>query len=582
MAQGARAAELLDHALAIVGGDALEPRGAVEDLAGQAEDATQALVGVGQAAVVGDGEDADRRRDGQRPEALLALGQRPLGGAALADVGHLGEEVQGRAVGIAHDGHVERDPRLAAVDAQIALLGAVGRQLAGRERAHRLAVALVMGGVGDVAHADPGELSRLVAQHRRQRAVDAHEAPVGAGDRHPDAGVLEGALEALLGVAQRRGLLVGADAHAGLTIDAGAPQAPAPAGLGRAEAQRELGPVGLAGHELMPGGSGAGEVLGVDHVARRAPDEVLDGDADAPLERAVAVKDDPVEIRDDRDVRRQLEDPRGAEALQQGRVGALWAGHICLEVIEPARGADDVAAPPRAAAATRWDRAAPRDLTEVAEGGEHGLHHLRLVREGDLLEVLGVGHRHVGARDAPDGRVEVVEGLLLHERGEVGADAAVRPALLDDHAAVGLAHRGEDRVEVERAQGARVDDLGLDAVLLGEHLGGLLGRGGHARDADDGHVGALAADGGLAEVDEVLVVLGDLAALAVEVLVLDEDDRVVVADGRLEQALGVGRRRGHGDQQAGHVQEEGLEAVRVRRARAGGRRPGACARRAGR
>ena len=80
----------------------------------------------------------------------------------------------------------QRDPRLAAVDAQIALLGAVGRQLAGRERAHRLVVALVVGGVGDVAHADPGELSRLAAQHRRQRAVDAHEAPVGAGDRHAD------------------------------------------------------------------------------------------------------------------------------------------------------------------------------------------------------------------------------------------------------------------------------------------------------------------------------------------------------------------------------------------------------------
>ena len=89
---------------------------------------------------------------------------------------------------------------------------------------------------------------------------------------------------------------------------------------------------------------------------------------------------------------------------------------------------------------------------------------------------------------------------------------------------------------------------------------------GHARDADDGHVGALAADDGLAEVDEVVVVLGHLAALAVEVLVLDEDHGVVVADGRLQQALGVGRRRGHGDEQAGHVQEEGLEAVRVRRA----------------
>ena len=38
--------------------------------------------------------------------------------------------------------------------------------------------------------------------------------------------------------------------------------------------------------------------------------------------------------------------------------------------------------------------------------------------------------------------------------------------------------------------------------------------------------------------------LGDVAALAVEVLVLDEDHRVVVADRRLEQALGVARGRG--------------------------------------
>jgi hypothetical protein len=50
----------------------------------------------------------------------------------------------------------------------------------------------------------------------------------------------------------------------------------------------------------------------------------------------------------------------------------------------------------------------------------------------------------------------------------------VRPALLDDHAPVGLAHRVEDRVEVERAQRARVDHLGLDLVLLGEDLGRLL------------------------------------------------------------------------------------------------------------
>jgi hypothetical protein len=45
--------------------------------------------------------------------------------------------------------------------------------------------------------------------------------------------------------------------------------------------------------------------------------------------------------------------------------------------------------------------------------------------------------------------------------------------LLDDQHAVGLAHGGEDRVLVERADGAQVDDLGVDVVLLGEELGGL-------------------------------------------------------------------------------------------------------------
>ncbi len=46
---------------------------------------------------------------------------------------------------------------------------------------------------------------------------------------------------------------------------------------------------------------------------------------------------------------------------------------------------------------------------------------------------------------------------------------------------------------------------------------------------------------------------------------LDEDDGVLVADRRLQQALGVGGRGGHGDEQAGDVQEQRLQAVRVRR-----------------
>ena len=103
-------------------------------------------------------------------------------------------------------------------------------------------------------------------------------------------------------------------------------------------------------------------------------------------------------------------------------------------------------------------------------------------------------------------------------------------------------------------------------MLVGELPGGALGGQRHARDADDGDVLTLADDPRAAEVDRVVVLLGHVAALAVQVLVLDEDHGVVVADRRLEQALGVGRGRGHGDEQAGDVEVERLEAVGVGRA----------------
>ena len=295
LAQRPRAAELADEAVAVLGRDALEPRRAVEDLGGHVEDLAQALVGVGQPAVLGDGEDADGRGRGQRAEALLALGQGVLGGAALADVGHLREEVLRAAVGVAHHGHVQRDPRLGAVGAQVALLGAVGVLLAGGERAHRLAVGLVVGGVGDVAHRHARQLLGLAAQHRRQRVVDAHEAPVGARDGHADGGVLEGALEALLGVAQRRGLLVGADGDAELAVDADAAQAPAPAGLGRPEAQRQLEAVALARQQLLPRRHGGDAILGVQEVADELAEQLVDRHAEAPLERRVGEEDGPLE-----------------------------------------------------------------------------------------------------------------------------------------------------------------------------------------------------------------------------------------------------------------------------------------------
>ena len=80
-----------------------------------------------------------------------------------------------------------------------------------------------------------------------------------------------------------------------------------------------------------------------------------------------------------------------------------------------------------------------------------------------------------------------------------------------------------------------------------------LGRVERAVDApaggDDRDVAALAPDRGLAERHEVLAV-GHLAVLEREQVVVQVDDRVVVADRGRHQALGVGGRRRHDDLQA--------------------------------
>jgi hypothetical protein len=133
----------------------------------------------------------------------------------------------------------------------------------------------------------------------------------------------------------------------------------------------------------------------------------------------------------------------------------------------------------------------------------------------------------------------------------VGDEQAARPG-----------HRGEHRVEVEGRHRAQVDHLDRDAVLRGQRLGGGEGLVHHARHRHHGDVGALPDH--LGHPDGHEVVGRRLRALhPVEQPVLDEHHRVRVLDGRPQQPVGVGRRRGHHHGEPGDVGEQGLEALRV-------------------
>ncbi len=127
-----------------------------------------------------------------------------------------------------------------------------------------------------------------------------------------------------------------------------------------------------------------------------------------------------------------------------------------------------------------------------------------------LLELGVVRHGDVERRRAENRRVELVEGEALEAIGDLGADAAVRPALVGDHGAVGAGHALHERLFVERAERAHVDDLGLDA-LLGERGRGLERDVDHAAPGDDRDVFPRSDDVGFAHRDEEIRIVRDLA-----------------------------------------------------------------------
>ncbi len=128
----------------------------------------------------------------------------------------------------------------------------------------------------------------------------------------------------------------------------------------------------------------------------------------------------------------------------------------------------------------------------------------------------------------------------------------------------GLFHAGGDGLPVVGAQGAQVQDLDLDAVE-----GRLAGGQDRALDqcpiGDHRQVPALLHPGRTPEGDRVVRSgVGALVVdLAVEVLVLEEEDRVLATDGGAQEPVGVLGVRGNHHPQPGDVGEENLAALAV-------------------
>ena len=94
----------------------------------------------------------------------------------------------------------------------------------------------------------------------------------------------------------------------------------------------------------------------------------------------------------------------------------------------------------------------------------------------------------------------------------------------------------KNRFLVEREQGAEVDDFGFDA-FLGEGFGGFERSVHHRGVGNDGEVFSFAADDGFAERHGVIACGNFFLQAAVEKFVLEEKNRIVVADAAFSRPL---------------------------------------------
>lgn len=127
-----------------------------------------------------------------------------------------------------------------------------------------------------------------------------------------------------------------------------------------------------------------------------------------------------------------------------------------------------------------------------------------LVGEGHLLELLGVRSGDLSTSDTDGRSVQVVEGVLGGEGDNLGGDTEGGESGLNGHHGAGLLDGVDDGLDVEGLDGAEVDDLSLNAVLLLEVLGGDERLADAAGVGDDGKVLAGALDLGLADLKDGL------------------------------------------------------------------------------
>src|SRR6266480_4028060 len=195
-----------------------------------------------------------------------------------------------------------------------------------------------------------------------------------------------------------------------------------------------------------------------------------------------------------------------------------------------------------------------------------GLHDIVSLGQHEIFQGRRIWQRHVVRRHPHDRAVQPREGLLVDARGDLARQPTGARVLVYDEHLVGLLHRPHDRGVIHRQQRPEVEDFDRETVVLRQLVGRLERLPHRGPVGDDGQVLPLAGDPRLADGGEDLLLFRQrLLDPAVQPFVLEVDDRIVVPDGGLDQALRVPRGGGIDDLQARRVKEGRLRVLRMER-----------------
>ena len=163
-----------------------------------------------------------------------------------------------------------------------------------------------------------------------------------------------------------------------------------------------------------------------------------------------------------------------------------------------------------------------------------------------------------------DRAVKLVERKFIDRLRNLAAQAAHRPGLVDDQQVMGLAEAFDDGADVQRQDGAQVDDLGAGS-RCGKCRCRLQRAGHHLPGGHDGDVGASPCNTGRTK-GHIMRGHRHLAPGREKRLWFQHDHRVRRAQRGFHQPLGIGGVGRHADDQPRHMGKDRMVAAAVMRA----------------